>query len=123
MKNLILFGLATAVAGGAAFFSPSAVSASPLATPGAVASPETMITQVQSRRHYRGYRHGPRYVYRDRGWNRGAVIGGAAALGVLGAAAAAAPYYGGGYACYIEQRPVYDAWGRYMGAQNVQVCP
>ena len=111
-----------AAASGAAMFMPSASSATPLASPAAVPGLESMVTQTQSRQRVRAYRGSPRVVYRNRGWNRGAVIGGAAALGVLGAAAAY-PYYGGGYACYYQQQPVYDSWGQYIGVQNVRVCP
>lgn len=121
MKRLTL--AAAGLTAGAALLAPTTGSALPLAAPGAVSTADKMIVQAQSSRHYR--RHGHRHVYRHRGWNNGAVIGGAAALGILGAAAAASayPYGGGGYGCYIEQRPVHDQWGRYVGVQNVQVCP
>lgn len=122
MKNLTILATAAGLTIGAALFSPAPASALPLAAPGMTPTTEAMIVQAQTSRHHRRYGH--RYVYRDRGWNRGAVIGGAAALGILGAAAAASasPYYGG-YGCYIEQRPVHDQWGRYLGVQNVRVCP
>jgi len=67
------------------------------------------------------------------GWGcGGGVPAGAVAAGViggmaLGAAAAsaarpayAAPVYDGG--CWMERRPVYDAYGNYMGRRRVQVC-
>lgn len=120
MKKLSMIAAAAGLTAGAALIAPSAGSALPLAPSAAPAVADSMIVQAQSR-HYR--RHGHRYVYRDRGWNRGAVIGGAAALGILGAAAAASAYPYGGYNCYIEQRPVHDQWGRYVGVQNVRVCP
>lgn len=123
MKHLTVFAAAAGAMAGAALFAPSTSSALPLAAPGAgPAASESSIINAQSRHRMRAHRRGPRVVYRNRGWNNGAVIGGAAALGLLGAAAAY-PYYGGGYSCYIEQRPVYDAWGRYIGVQNVRVCP
>jgi hypothetical protein len=52
------------------------------------------------------------------------VIGGMA-LGAAAASAANAPYaapapaYGG---CWLERRPVYDAYGNYIGRRRVQVC-
>lgn len=123
MNKFAILSVLAVTASGAALLSPAPASAMPLALAGASAgSMEPMIQQVRSRQ-VRVYRPGPRVVYRNRGWNRGAVIGGAAALGVLGAAAVAAPYYNGGYGCYIQQRPVYDSWGQYMGVQNVRVCP
>ena len=112
-----------AAAAGAAMFTPSAGSAMPLDTHAAARGADTMIAQTQHRQRVRVYRRGPRVVYRNRGWNNGAaMLGGAAALGVLGAAAAY-PYYRGGYACYYQQQPVYDSWGQYVGVQNVRVCP
>ena len=121
MNHVAKFAAAAGLTAGAALLAPTAGSALPLAAPGMAPSADTMIVQAQSSRHYR--RHGHRHVYRHRGWNNGAVIGGAAALGILGAAAAASAYPYGGYSCHIEQRPVHDQWGRYVGVQNVRVCP
>jgi hypothetical protein len=51
------------------------------------------------------------------------VLGGMA-LGAAAAGAAQGPYYGGpGYGgCWVERRPVYDAYGNYIGRRRVRVC-
>ena len=63
-------------------------------------------------------------------WRGGVWYGGwwgpAIAAGVLtGAAIASAPYWGGGYGygggCW-QVRPTYDAYGNFLGQQNVNVC-
>jgi len=128
MKTLSILGIVAAAAAGTMIVAPSSSSAMPVggaqAALGATVG-ESMIVHVQSRR-YRGARayqySAPRSVYRhNRGYHTGAaVLGGAVALGVLGAAATAAPGY---YSeCYLEQRPVVDQWGRYLGVQDVRVC-
>ena len=60
-------------------------------------------------------------------WNNG-WWGPAVAAGVLtGAAIASYPYWGGGYGygygggCW-QYRPIYDAYGNYLGQQSVNVC-
>ena len=63
--------------------------------------------------------------------------GGPVAAGVIGGLALGAilsqnqPYYGNGYAygnsyayggnCYLEERPVYNRWNRFLGYRNVRV--
>jgi hypothetical protein len=52
--------------------------------------------------------------------------GPAVGLGIVGLAAGAiiasqGPYYDGGDDC-TRWRPVYDAWGRYLGRRPVNVC-
>ena len=65
-----------------------------------------------------------------RGWGgpvAAGVIGGLA-LGALAANAApryaspayAAPVYGGD--CFLQDRPTYDRWGRFLGYRQVTVC-
>lgn len=68
----------------------------------------------RGRHHHRG------------GWGAPVAAGviGGLALGAL-AANAGPRYYGAPYApapCYRERRPVYDAWGRFLGYQAVRVC-
>ena len=67
-----------------------------------------------------------------RHWHHGGGWGPAVGLGILGGAIAGAaiansgPYYGPGpYYGYDDcwrPRPMYDAWGRYIGTRNVNVC-
>ncbi len=48
------------------------------------------------------------------------VLGGLA----LGALAGSAYSYGPGYygGCYMQNRPIYDGWGNFVGYQPVQIC-
>jgi hypothetical protein len=69
-----------------------------------------------------GYRYGGYWGHP--GWGWGPAVG----LGVLGGVAAGAiiasqgPYYGPGpYNC-TRMRPIYDAYGHYIGRQPVNVC-
>ena len=58
-------------------------------------------------------------------WNRGGWGWAPFAFGALAGAALAAPYYYGGYYGYnacVTYRPMYDAWGNYVGQQAVNVC-
>lgn len=87
----------------------------------------------QGQRWHGSYRNGAyrngRY-WNGRSWNGGwvgpaaaGIIGGLA-LGALansayGYAPAYSPYPGG---CYLKNRATYDAWGRFIGYQPVQVC-
>ena len=50
----------------------------------------------------------------------GGLAVGALALGALGATAYAAPDTG--YTCFIERRPVTNAWGDVVGVRRVRVC-
>jgi len=73
------------------------------------------------------YRH-----WHNGGWHHGGGWGPAVGLGILGGAIAGAaiansgPYYGPGpYYGYDDcwrPRPMYDAWGRYVGTRSVNVC-
>jgi hypothetical protein len=81
------------------------------------------------------WRHHGGYYGHGGGWHGGGWHGGgwgpAVGLGILGGAIAgaaianSAPYYGPGpyYGndC-VQPRPMYDAWGRYIGDRMVNVC-
>ena len=62
------------------------------------------------------------------GYNAGPAVAagvlGGMALGAAAAGAAQGPYYGGpGYGgCWVERRPVYDAYGNYIGRRRMRVC-
>jgi len=45
-------------------------------------------------------------------------------VGAAAANAANGPYYGPGPgpACWVEVRPVYDAYGNFIGRRRVRVC-
>jgi hypothetical protein len=59
-----------------------------------------------------GHRHG--------GWHGGAVAAGVVGALALGAmAASAAPAYSD---CYVDERPVYNRRGQYIGTRSVRVC-
>ena len=51
----------------------------------------------------------------------GGLAVGALALGALGATAYASPGYAYG-GCFIERRPVMNAWGDVVGVRRVRVC-
>jgi hypothetical protein len=65
--------------------------------------------------HHGGWHHGG---WHHRGWNRGGFAVGAGLLGGL-AFAGAYPYASG--RCWIERRPVHDAYG-YRHWRRVQIC-
>jgi hypothetical protein len=73
--------------------------------------------------HFQGGNGGGHWHHdHDGGWGAAAV-----GLGVLGLAAGAAaasqgPYYDGPADDCMQPRPVYDAYGNYMGRQLVDVC-
>lgn len=75
--------------------------------------------------HGGGFRGGG---WRGGGWGGG--WGGPAAVGVIGGlalgavAASAYPYgYGYGYrSCGVQNQPVYDGWGQFVGYRPVRVC-
>lgn len=79
--------------------------------------------------HGRGWHGGGGYWRGGRWYGGGGGWGGPVAAGVLGglalgALAGSAYSYGPGYydGCYMQNRPVYDGWGNFVGYQPVQVC-
>ncbi len=60
------------------------------------------------------------------GWGPGPAVAvgvlGGMALGAAAAGAANGPYYGPGPGCWMELRPVYDAYGNFLGRRRVRIC-
>ncbi len=74
-----------------------------------------------------GWRGG---YWRGGGWGWGGGWGAPVAAGVLGGlavgaiAASAYPYgpYGGYGGCYLQNQPIYNGWGQFVGYRPVRVC-
>ena len=134
--KLLSLGFAGAALIGAATFT-GAANAAPMMRIGAQAgqiSSDNLIVEVQAGRrgNARAFNGGgPRAGIRAGGGGRvvrrGGGIGprGAAAigLGVLGAAVAiGAAQSAAPSECWVEQQPVHDNWGNFLGYRNVRVC-
>lgn len=59
---------------------------------------------------------------RHHGWHGGAVAAGVIGALAIGAIAASAAAPAPVYACGVERRPVYNAWGDIVGWRRVRVC-
>ena len=143
--KIVSLGFAGAALIGAVMFA-GAANAAPMMPIGAQAgqiSSDNLIVEVQAGRRgnaraFSGGGGGPRAVGRGTGARafgggggrvvrRGGGIGprGAAAigLGVLGAAVAiGAAQSAAPRECWVEQQPVHDNWGNFLGYRNVRVC-